>query len=265
MEPVDISRGDAPLILAVPHAGLFVPDRIAAQLNETGCQLGDADWYVDRLYDGLVDNVTTVRANFHRYVIDANRDPSGASLYPGQNTTGLCPLTDFHGGDIYKNGCAPAASEIKARRLAFHAPYHEALTAEIERIRAKHSAAIVYDCHSIRSEIPYLFDGALPDFNIGTFNGQSCDRRIEDAVAEICAGADNYSSVVNGRFKGGWTTRHYGKPIDGVHAIQMELAQKTYLRECTEPDWDEAKAKALRSVLKEILTALVELAPDMKA
>ena len=264
MNPVEISRGDAPLILAIPHAGMFVPDDMTTRFNETGCQLADADWYVDRLYRGLISDVTTVRANFHRYVIDANRDPSGASLYRGQNTTGLCPMTDFHGEPIYEKGCTPSPDEIKARLLAFHAPYHEALTAEIDRVRETHGVAILYDCHSIRSEIPYLFDGALPDFNIGTFNGQSCDKRIEQSVSEICAGAVNYSSVVNGRFQGGWTTRHYGKPDKAVHAIQMELAQKTYLREGTRPVWDEEQSEKLRPVLKRILTALIELAPTVK-
>lgn len=264
MKPVEIDRGTSPLILAVPHSGSFVPDDIADGFNEVGRALTDADWHVDQLYDGLVDDATMVRATFHRYVIDANRDPSGASLYPGQNTTGLCPVTDFHGNSIYLNDREPGAEDIECRRINYHAPYHLALAQEIERVHAINGVAILYDCHSILSTIPYLFDGVLPDFNIGTFNGQSCDQKVENTVANICAHAEGYTSVVNGRFKGGWTTRHYGAPEKGVHSIQMELAQSTYMREDTSHELIEERAKKLRTVLREILTALSDVATALR-
>ncbi|MDO5529598.1 MAG: N-formylglutamate deformylase, partial [Paracoccus sp. (in: a-proteobacteria)] len=205
---------------------------------------------------------TTVRATFHRYVIDANRGPDDASLYPGQNTTGLVSLTDFDGRPIWTD--PPEPSEIEARLKAFHAPYHAALSAQIERVRARHGVAILYDCHSIRSHIPFLFDGVLPDFNIGTNSGTSCAPQIETALAEIAA-ASPYSSVLNGRFKGGWTTRHYGRPEAGVHAVQMELAQSTHLASETPPfDYDPARAEALRPYLREMLHRLAALALDLK-
>ncbi|RKF16181.1 N-formylglutamate deformylase [Roseovarius spongiae] len=263
MSPVEVTRGDGPVVLGLPHTGTHVPDAIGDRLNARGHALADTDWHIHRLYDGLLEGVTLVRATFHRYVIDANRDPEGASLYPGQNTTGLVPLTDFDGEPIWD--APPDEAEIEARRAGFHARYHAALAAELARVRDRHGAAILYDCHSIRSRIPFLFDGVLPDFNIGTNGGTTCDARIEAAAQEICAGAAGYSCVLNGRFRGGWTTRHYGRPETGVHAIQMELAQSAYLT-AEAPPWtyDPDRADALRVHLGAILTALRDMAPKLK-
>ncbi|WP_112323428.1 N-formylglutamate deformylase [Oceanibium sediminis] len=262
MTPVEVTRGDSPVVLGLPHTGTWLPDDISARLNERGRGLDDTDWHIHTLYEGLLPGATTVRATFHRYVIDANRDPSGASLYPGQNTTGLVPLTDFDGVDIWDT--PPSEAEVEERRLAFHAPYHAAIEAELERVRAIHGVAILYDCHSIRSHIPFLFDGTLPDFNIGTNNGTTCAPVIEAAVRDICDGAEGYTSTLNGRFKGGWTTRHYGRPDEGLHAIQMELAQSTYLTAEQAPwAYDETKAGRLRGHLSDILQSLADLAPTL--
>jgi N-formylglutamate deformylase len=259
MNAVEIVQGDGPIVLGLPHAGTHVPPEIRAALNELGQGLDDTDWHIERLYDGLLPGVTTVWAIFHRYVIDANRDPAGASLYPGQNTTGLVPLTDFDGHDIWTT--PPNPSEIERRRSAYHAPYHAALEAEMERVQKLHGIAVLFDCHSIRSRIPFLFEGVLPDFNIGTNGGASCAPEIETAVAQTCAGVDGYTSIVNGRFKGGWTTRHYGRPASNWHAIQMELAQSTYLAQEAAPwNYDKAKAARLRPHLENILTTLAALA-----
>ncbi len=263
--PFEITRGTSPVILAFPHTGTEVPAEIWERLNENGRLLADTDWHIHQLYAGLLPSATTVRATFHRYVIDANRDPTGASLYPGQNTTGLVPETDFDGKAIWKAGEEPSAADIDHRLATFHAPYHAALLAEIERIKATHGVAILYDCHSIRSRIPFLFKGRLPDFNIGTDMGRTCDARIEAATAEVAMAAEGYTAIVNGRFKGGWTTRHYGRPEDGVHAIQMELAQISHLATEAPPfAYDAEKAARLRKHLKAILqrieTIVLELA-----
>lgn len=258
MSPVVVTEGDGPVILGFPHVGTHVPPAVAAALNATGAALTDADWHVDRLYDGLLPGATLVRATFHRYVVDANRDPSGASLYPGQNTTGLVPLTDFDGRPLWRRD--PDAGEIEARRAAFHAPYHAALEAQVARVKARHGAAILYDCHSIRSRIPFLFDGLLPDLNIGDNEGRTCAPAITEAARAVCA-ASGRSHVVNGRFKGGWTTRWYGRPETGVHAIQMELAQATHLEAEAAPfAYDARKAARLRPVLADILSRLDALA-----
>ncbi|EBA15401.1 N-formylglutamate deformylase [Roseobacter sp. SK209-2-6] len=261
IDPVEITRGDSPVVLGLPHTGTYVPEEVLARLNARGRGLDDTDWHIHQLYDGLLPGATTVRATFHRYVIDANRDPSGVSLYPGQNTTTLVPLTDFEGRDIWD--VPPTESDIEARRAAFHAPYHAALEAELQRVNAKHGFAILYDCHSIRGQIPFLFEGVLPDFNTGTNMGATCDPLIEELVVSRCASAEGYTSVLNGRFKGGWTTRHYGRPAEGLHAIQMELAQSTYLTlEAAPWTYDSAKAVRLRAHLKDILESLAAWAPQ---
>lgn len=260
MSPVSVTSGNSPVVLGMPHTGTWLPEEILTRLNANGKKLADTDWHIDQLYADLLPDVTVVKANFHRYAIDANRDPSDVSLYPGQNTTGLCPLTDFDNQPIYQDGCAPDETEIEKRRLNFHAPYHAALQAELERVRNIHGTAILYDCHSIRSTIPFLFDGLLPDFNIGTNNGETCNKVIEESVANICKDAPEYSTVLNARFKGGWTTRHYGQPHNNIHAIQMELAQRTHLKEEALPfDYDKEKAAILRPYLKDILIKLTEL------
>jgi formiminoglutamase len=265
MNVVEVNRGTSPVILGLPHTGTDLPDDISACLNEEGLKLRDTDWHIDRLYEGLLPQATSVRATFHRYVVDANRDPGGASLYPGQTTTSLVPLTNFDNQPLWRDGREPDDGEIARRVALFHAPYHEALAAEIDRVRTLHGAVILYDCHSIRSEIPYLFEGRLPDFNIGTDGGRTCDPLVELAARAVCETADNYTSVLNGRFRGGWTTRHYAAPAQGIHTIQMELAQATHLASEAPPfAYDETRAARLRPVLSDLLRRLEGLAPALK-
>lgn len=259
MQVFDVIAGDGPIVLGQPHGGTYVPDAIAARLNPNGAKLADTDWHIGRLYDGLLPSATIVQSNIHRYVIDANRDPEGISLYPGQNTTTLVPLTDFDGTPIWLEGQEPGEDEVEERRLVYHAPYHEALQAELERVRAHHGVAILFDCHSIRSHIPFLFDGNLPIFNTGTNLGTTCSPMIEAAI-DAEAQASKMGAVLNGRFKGGWTTRHYGRPDTGLHAIQMEIAQRAYMAETPPWEWDAERAMALRAHLKQMLETLNNLA-----
>jgi N-formylglutamate deformylase len=263
MTPFEVMRGDGPVILGQPHGGIYVPEAILDQFNENGRKLADTDWHITRLYEDLCEGATIVRANFHRYLIDANRDPAGQSLYPGQNTTGLCPLTDFNGEAIFRAGLEPDGAEIARRTGAWHRPYHQALEAEVARVKAIHGYAIIFDCHSIRSRIPFLFDGDLPDFNIGTNGGVTCDPVVERAALDICSSAEGFTHVLNGRFKGGWTTRHYGRPQDGIHAIQMEIAQRQYMDEHTTWNWREERAQEVRAVLKSLFVKLNQIAPQL--
>jgi N-formylglutamate deformylase len=266
MNPVEVTQGTSPVILGMPHVGTHVPDDILACLNEEGRKLRDTDWHVDRLYDGLLPHATIVRATFHRYVIDANRDPSGDSLYPGQTTTGLVPLFDFDNQPIWTEGSAPDEAETARRIEAFHRPYHAVLEAEIERVKAEHGIVVLYDCHSIRSRCPFLFEGQLPDLNIGTDNGRTSAVPLQAAVEMLAEMAEGYSHVVNGRFRGGWTTRHYGRPEEGIHAIQMEIAQSAYLETEAPPfAYDEDKAAALRLHLRAILERIETIALGMAA
>lgn len=262
MNPVEVTRGNGPIVLGLPHTGTHVDAAIGVLLNRNGRQLADADWHIDRLYSGLRTDVTTVRATFHRYVIDANRDPEGQSLYPGQNTTGLVPATDFDGHPIWDRPITDA--ETQGRLAQYHAPYHSALQAEMERVRARHGVAILFDAHSIRSQIPFLFKGILPDLNLGTNDGTSCDATLSQAVATAIK-APGYSSVVDGRFKGGWSTRHYGRPREGWHALQMEIAQSAYL-EAEAPPWryDSEKAGRLRPILADCMNNINDSATTLK-
>jgi formiminoglutamase len=262
-----VRQGQAPLIVSLPHTGTAIPQEFASGLVSLWLARKDADWWIDRLYDfaGQLD-ATIVHTAISRTVIDVNRDPSGASLYPGQATTELCPTTTFDGEPLYKDK-GPDAAGIAARRAQYFAPYHDALTAEIARLRAVHGHVVLYDCHSIRSVIPRLFEGMLPDMNIGTNAGQSCDPALTDAIASLAA-ASSFGHVVNGRFKGGWITRRYGRPGDGVHAVQMELACRSYMREppgaVAETDWpapyDAAHAEPMRGLLFRILHTCLHFA-----
>lgn len=261
MTPVRVQQGGSPIILGQPHGGTFIPADILARLNDRGRELTDTDWHINRLYDGLLADITVVQATFHRYVIDANRDPAGGSLYPGQNTTGLCPGTDFDGLPLWEQ--PPDSAEIERRRQLYHAPYHVALTAEVARVKAQHGVAVVFDCHSIRSKIPFLFSGQLPLFNVGTNDGATCGSAVANAVFAPCFAAAN--TVLNGRFKGGWTTRHYGVPAWNVHAIQMEIAQKGYLETESAPwVYDPRKAGTVRATLSICLNAVDRLARSGK-
>jgi formiminoglutamase len=260
MTPVKVTTGQGPIVLGQPHGGTFVPPEISARLNDVGQELSDTDWHINRLYSGLIDDATVVEATFHRYVIDANRDPAGVSLYPGQNTTTLCPTTDFDGQDIWKPGQSPTEPDILSRKEQFHTPYHSALSNELERVKALHGFAILLDCHSIRSNIPFLFEGTLPVFNIGTNNGTTCDPQLEAATVELCQSQSNFDTVVNGRFKGGWTTRHYGQPSAGIHVVQMELAQRTYMDEQAPWTYRADFADQVRPILRHILHAFQDIA-----
>lgn len=267
-EWLTVLRGEAPLIVSVPHAGTDIPAAMHGRLRSLWLARKDADWWLDRLYAFARDlDATVIRTAVSRTVIDVNRDPAGASLYPGQPTTGLCPLDTFDGEPLYVPGAEPAAAEIARRREQFFDPYHAALAEEIARLRHRHSVVVLYDGHSIRSVIPRLFAGELPQFNIGTNCGASCDRRLTDAVKQQCD-ASSQSVVVDGRFRGGYITRHYGAPAAGVHAIQMELACRGYINEpvgpVTEANWpapyrDDA-ASQMVARLRAILASCVAFA-----
>ncbi len=263
---LEIGRGDAPLVVAFPHTGTDILPDIEAGFVSPWLARRDADWWVHELYAfARALGATTVRTRLSRSVIDVNRDPSGASLYPGQTTTELCPTSTFDGDPLYA-GEPPSADEIDRRRRLYFDPYHDALQGEIQRLRAPHGRVALYDAHSIRSRIPRLFEGELPLFNIGTNGGLACGTALSDAIEAICA-KSGYSHVRDGRFKGGWTTRHYGRPADGVHAIQMELSMRGYLTEPAVPTpdnwpapWSPETAAGLHPHLVAILNACLAFA-----
>ena len=258
-----VRHNDAPLIVSLPHAGLELPSDCAAGLVSVDLARRDADWYVDQLYSFADDfGATIVRTAMSRTVIDVNRDPSGASLYPGQATTGLVPTETFDGRQLYRDGAAPTPQEVERRKQLYFAPYHAALAQELARLRGLHKRVILYDAHSIRSAIPRLFQGELPIFNIGSNAGKACDPTLIERIGVICAGS-RWSHVVDGRFKGGWITRAYGRPADGVHAMQMELAMRGYLLDDGDPPcWDDDFASPIQEILRKVLEACLTFARD---
>jgi N-formylglutamate deformylase len=267
---LSLHRGDAPLIVSIPHTGTDIPADIEATLVSPWIARKDADWWIERLYDFAVDlGATIVRTTISRTVIDVNRDPSGVSLYPGAATTELCPTTTFDGEQLYRDGHRPDTHEIARRKSRWLQPYHDALADEIARLRSNHAGVVLYEAHSIRSCIPRLFDGDLPHFNIGTNSGASCAAALTRA-AEAACDASGFSRVTDGRFKGGYTTRHYGVPANGVHAIQMELACRGYMADPAEAPtsetwpspYDPQLAAPMRETLTDILQSCLAFARD---
>ena len=262
-----VEQGSAPLLLSMPHAGTTLrglDDRFVSPWLARK----DADWYVPQLYSFARElGATMVWTDVSRSVIDVNRDPSGKSLYPGQATTDLCPTTSFDGEPLYRADASLQAHEIQARRERYFDPYHAALSREVARLLERHPHIVLYDCHSIRSSVPRLFDGELPQFNIGTNDGKSCAPDLALAVQTVCA-ASNFSFVLNGRFKGGFITRYFGQPQRRIHAIQMELAMRGYLREqsgdVSEADWpppfEPMHAAPVRNVLRDVLERCISFA-----
>lgn len=257
-----LTRGDSPLLVSVPHAGRHIPDAIALRMTARALDVPDTDWHVDELYAFVPSTgATLVVATHSRYVVDLNRDPSGAALYPGADNTELCPTRTFDNTAIYAAAEEPSQSEIDARRATYFDPYHALLAEEILRIRARHGYAIVLDGHSIATEVPRFFEGKLPDLNVGTADGVACNAQVERIASDIAASARDFTHSVNGRFKGGYITRSCGRPRENVHALQLETAQSCYMDEAQPAAFDAERAARLGRVLERLVVALAEWRP----
>ncbi|MFO0295177.1 MAG: N-formylglutamate deformylase [Rhodospirillales bacterium] len=251
-----LHRGDSPLVVSAPHVGTYVPAAILGRLTPEAAELADTDWHVERLYEFARDlGASTIAATHSRLVVDLNRDPSGKPLYPGASNTEICPLGTFADGPVYRDGTAPDEAEIARRIETCWRPYHAALAAELERVRQRFGVAVLWDAHSIVSRAPRFFAGKLPDFNLGTADGDSCDPGLAQRVNDVLAAATGFTSVHNGRFKGGYITRSYGRPGQGLHALQLEMAQSSYMVEGPPFAWDPAMAARVRPVLRACLEA----------
>ena len=250
-----------PLLISVPHAGTRLTPDVERQMTAAGRTLTDTDWQVDRLVDFAPDLGTgLIQAEYSRYMVDLNRPPDDRPLYD-QAGTGLVARETFAGEPLYRDGSRPNQEDIDRRVEQFWRPYHLRIEAELDRIRAEHGFAVLFDAHSIASRVPRLFDGRLPDLNLGTFEGRSCAPDLEELAAKTLARADDFSHVVNGRFKGGYITRHYGRPEKGIHALQLEIAQACYMDEADPRAWDEQRARPLKSVLKRLFIAIMAWRP----
>lgn len=250
-----IHRGTAPLLVSVPHDGTFVPDDIAARLTDGARRVPDTDWHVARLYAFARELGASMLVPTHsRYVVDLNRSEDDVSLYPGQNTTGLCPVARFSGESVYRDGGEPDEAEVRARVERYWRPYHDALRGELDRIRAEHGRVVLWEGHTIRGEVPFLFEGRLPDLNLGTANGASCSPTLQARLESLLASQRDYDFVANGRFKGGHITRHYGDPGNGIDAVQLEASQRIYMDE-ESFEYDAAKAAGAQAVIRRLLEA----------
>ena len=251
-----LHRGTAPLLVSLPHDGSRIPDAIAARMVPSAQTAPDTDWHVARLYAFARDiGASILVPAFSRYVVDLNRPEDDVSLYPGQNTTGLCPIVQFSGEAVYEDGQQPSDDEIRARVETYWRPYHVALAEELRRIGDAHGRVVLWEGHSIRGECPFLFEGRLPDFNLGTSGGRSCSPALQARLASVLARQQGHDFVVNGRFKGGYITRHYGDPANGVDAVQLEISQRTYMDEVTYA-WDASRATQTQAVLRSLLESL---------
>jgi N-formylglutamate deformylase len=254
MDVFTLHRGTAPLLVSLPHDGHEIPEALAARMVDSACGAPDTDWHVSRLYGFARElGASVLVPRYSRYVIDLNRPPDDASLYPGQNTTGLCPAVQFSGEAVYRAGQAPTPDEVAERVEHYWRPYHDALRNELDRLRDAHGRVVLWEGHSIRgSELPFLFEGRLPDLNLGTAGGASCSPALQARLEAALAAQCDYDWVVNGRFKGGYITRHYGEPASGIDAVQLEISQRTYMDEATF-GYDEEKAARLQRTLRRLL------------
>lgn len=257
----DYREGTLPLVVSIPHAGTALPPGFEAKLTAAGAALPDTDWYVDRLY-GVAGpmGATVIKANYARVVVDLNRPPDGASLYPGERETGICPTINFDGSALYRPGQEPGPADCTDRISRYWQPYHDRLAATLAALKARHGRVILWDAHSIRSGIPGLFAGRLPDFNIGTAGGASCSSTLAARLLAVAEAVPERTAVLNGRFKGGYITRHYGRPAAGVSAVQLELAQSTYMDEAPPHAWCEEKAQKTQEVICALLRLALEMA-----
>ena len=248
------TAGRIPLLVSMPHVGTDIPDDIAATMSAPALGRADTDWHLVQLYDFLRDmGASTISARWSRYVIDLNRPPENTNLYPGMDTTGLCPVDTFARTPLYLDG-VPDDAEVQRRLARYWQPYHDTLRAELARLLALHGRVVLWDAHSIASRVPRFFDGRLPDLNFGTAEGKSCAPALESAVV-AAARASDYSVALNGRFKGGHITRFYGQPAAGVHAIQLEMCQCLYMDEAAPFDYLPARAAQVQPLLRTMLDA----------
>lgn len=260
-EPFVFKQGALPLLVSFPHDGTGIPAEVEARMTAAALARPDTDWHVARLYDFVAGlGASTLCPLMSRYVVDLNRDPAGTALYAGADNTGLVPTTTFDREPIYQPGQEPDAAEIAERVERWFSPYHAAIEREIARLLDAHGVAVVFDAHSIRSEVPRFFQGALPDLNLGTASGKSANEALATRAFDVLSSAGGYSAVRDARFKGGFITRRYGQPARGVHAVQLELSQKTYMHEAPPYDFDEALARRLRPVLRAFVDALLDFA-----
>lgn len=263
MDLFKFTPGTTPLLIDVPHAGTHIPDKLKARMTAVADELPDTDWHIDKLYDfapGM--GASMLVATHSRFVIDLNRAPDNASLYPGQDVEGLLPLGTGRRDSVYKTGEEPDADEVAERCDTYWRPYHKRLKEALEEIKAKHGYALLWDAHSIKSRLPRYFNGKLWDLNIGTNHSKSCSPELEDRLKQVAVGLAGYTHIMNGRFVGGYITRHYGDPANGVHAVQLEQSWATYMNEEPPYAYNNDLARRVRPVIQRFLRTMLNFKPS---
>ena len=254
--------GQAPLVISFPHVGTHIPASLQPLYTERALQVEDTDWFLDRLYAFAGEmGASLLVPRLSRYVIDLNRPPTNQPMYAGQNNTELCPTRHFTGEPLYREGQAPDEAEVHRRVAVYWQPYHDALREELARLHAVHGHAVLFDSHSIKSELPWLFEGTLPHMNLGTVGGTSCAPSLRDALGVVLAAQATYSHVVDGRFKGGHITRQYGRPAQGLHAVQLEMCWRAYMDEAPPWRWRDERAAEVTPLLRRLVQAMLDWRP----
>lgn len=258
-------RGTQPLLVSVPHAGTAIPSELQHRFSQRALQVEDADWHLERLYDFVrAQGASLIIPRWARYVVDLNRPPDNTPMYPGANNTELCPTRFFNGDPLYRDGQTPDDADVARRRDTYWLPYHDALEDELQRIQAMHGHALLFDGHSIRSHVPWLFEGKLPDLNLGTANGGSCAASLRQTLTEVLQASPGFTHVVDGRFKGGYITRRHGQPARGRHAVQLEMCLSCYMEEDAPWRWDAQHAAQIQPVLAQLIAAMLDWHPQAR-
>ena len=262
MNPVfTLVQGSTPLLISMPHVGTEIPQDQQHRYTQRALRVEDTDWFLDRLYAFAAKlGASLLVPRYSRYLIDLNRPNENTPMYSGQNNTELCPTRHFTGDAIYRSGQAPDEAEIQRRVAQYWKPYHDALGAELARLRGQHGHAVLFDAHSIKSELPWLFDGTLPQLNLGTVEGASCNKGLGQALAGVLAAHSDYDHVIDGRFKGGHITRHFGRPQKQIHAVQLEMCWRSYMDE-DPPAWSDARAEAITPLLRSLVSTMLNWSP----
>ena len=261
-EVFTLHRGTQPLLVSFPHVGTQIPADQRHRYTERALQVEDTDWYLDRLYAFAADlGASLIVPRHSRYLIDLNRPSDNRPMYAGQNNTELCPTRHFTGEPLYREGQAPDEAEVHRRVAVYWQPYHDALREELARLHAVHGHAVLFDSHSIKSELPWLFEGTLPHMNLGTVGGTSCAPSLRDALGVVLAAQATYSHVVDGRFKGGHITRQYGRPAQGLHAVQLEMCWRAYMDEAPPWRWRDERAAEVTPLLRRLVQAMLDWRP----
>lgn len=261
-EVYTLQRGTTPLLISMPHVGTVIPEDQRERYTPRALDVEDTDWFLDRLYAFAAElGAGLLVPRYSRYLVDLNRPSENAPMYPGRNNTELCPTRHFTGEPIYRAGRAPDEAEIRRRVARYWQPYHEAIAAETARLRTRHGHAVLFDAHSIKSELPWLFEGLLPHMNLGTADGSSCAPALRDALAGVFAAQQRYDHVVDGRFKGGHITRSFGRPAEGVHAVQLEMCWRAYMDEAP-PRWNDERAAAVTPLLRQLVHTMAAWRPQ---